>query len=79
MMDFVTAKYQGFTLKNGFWYGKNLRGQAVATSTWICNNYVAIYVKTEYGWQIQWHDVDAWYLPSELKNELKEAIEAEEN
>ena len=76
MEDFTTANYQGFTLKKGFWYGKNLRGQAVATSTWVACGNVAIYTKTENGWKMEWHDVEAWYLPDDLKEELAEEIES---
>lgn len=70
MLDFERAMYQGFTLKSGFWYGRNLRGQAIASSLWQINKYVAIYVRSETGWKLEWHHMDAWYLPDELKDEL---------
>ena len=70
MVDFTTANYQGFTLKSGFWYGKNLRGQYIAISTWVACGNVAIYVKTEKGWKMEWHDLDASYLPEDFKKDL---------
>lgn len=71
MRDFTTANYQGFTLKPGYWYGKNLRGQAIATSTWVSCGNVAIYVKTEKGWEMQWHDLEAEYLPDDFVEALQ--------
>lgn len=71
MSDFTTANYQGFTLKPGYWYGKNLRGQAIATSTWVSCGNVAIYVKTEKGWEMQWHDLESEYLPDDFVEALQ--------
>lgn len=78
MTDFESAKYQGFTLQKGFWYGKNLRGQAVATSTWTCRGCVAILHKKESGWKMEWHDIDAEYLPADFVEEVKNDIGDEE-
>ena len=78
MVEFSTADYQGFTLKEGFWYGKNLRGQAIATSTWICEGCVAIYTRSESGWKKGWHPIDSWYLPAELQEELELLSEAQQ-
>ncbi len=69
------ADFHGFTLQAGFWFGKNLRGQYIATSTWIAYNAVAIYVKSEAGWKMQWHDINAWYLPKELKELFQMQLE----
>lgn len=78
MVEFETAQYEGFTLKKGFWYGKDLRGRAVATSTWVYNyENLALYVKGEEGWKLEWHNVDAWYLPQELREELEKKTEDE--
>lgn len=42
---------------------KNLRGQAIATSTWTDGDDILIYTRTEHGWNSQWHAINAWYLP----------------
>ena len=77
MTDFETANFEGFTLKKGFWYGWNLRGQAIATSTWVdtyynyfstIEGYVYIYTRTEKGdWKGQWYDIDSPFFPDDFR------------
>lgn len=76
--EFQMAKYEGFTLQSGFWYGRNLRGQAIATSTWTCNGGVAVYTRNERGWEMQWHDINAWYFPESFRQELENEISKQE-
>lgn len=60
MDEFETAKYHGFTLQNGFWYGVDTEtGKYIATSGWECNGYVAIYFKSESSWDMEWVEVEA--------------------
>ena len=54
MNEFDTAMYHGFTLKKGYWYGTNLRGQYTASSGWISGEDVFLYTKGENGWAGQW-------------------------
>lgn len=58
MRDFETADFEGFTLQKGFYYGRNLRGQAIATSGWVSEGQVYLYTKTEEGWKALWTDID---------------------
>lgn len=66
------GSFEGFTLKAGFWYGYNPRGQAVATSGWTYNDYLALYTRDESGtWNRGWLEKAKWcLLPTELKNQL---------
>lgn len=71
--DFESAKFHGFTLKPGFLYGYNLRGQAIASSGWTYADSIYLYTKTEAGWKPEWVDIDRLY---QLGNpELREWIE----
>lgn len=76
--ELTSADFHGFTLQSGYWFGKNLRGQFIATSTWVSYGAVAIYVKSETGWKLQWHEVDAWYFPEEFKKLLEKQVEIDE-
>lgn len=59
MSEFEIAKYHGFTLQNGFWYGTDDEtGKYIATSGWECNRCVAIYFKNENSWDMEWVDID---------------------
>lgn len=59
MDEFETAKYYGFTLQNGFWYGVDTETEKyVATSGWECNGYVAVYFKNENSWDMEWIDIE---------------------
>lgn len=58
MKDFDKAEYEGFILQKGFYYGRNLRGQAIATSGWVNDGCVYLYTRTEEGWGAQWTDID---------------------
>ena len=62
MKDFEKAEYEGFTLQKGFYYGRNLRGQAIATSGWVSDGFVFLYTRTEDGWKPQWEDVDLFNI-----------------
>lgn len=70
MVEFSTANYEGFTLKSGYFYGHNLRGQAIATSGWVSGGAVALYTRTERGWEMEWTEIDR-FAP-----ETREALEA---
>lgn len=65
MEEFNTADYEGFTLQKGFYYGRNLRGQAIATSGWVSEGAVLLYTKTEQGWAALWTDVDLFNIDFE--------------
>ena len=78
LTDFAVAFYEGFTLKQGFWYGRNLRGQAIASSGWTNQYYVYIYTRTENGWKGNWYDFDDTILGKEFSNFLKRKAENEE-
>ena len=56
--NFEVAKYEGFTLKKGFFYGRNLRGQAMATSGWYCEGNIYVYTRGENGWKGEWWDAE---------------------
>ena len=59
MTDFETAKYYGFTLKEGFWYGVNTEtGNPIATSTWECNRCLSIYEKVNGEWEMDWFSIE---------------------
>lgn len=59
MTDFETAKYYGFTLKEGFWYGVNTEtGNPIATSTWECNGCVSIYELQDGKWEMDWYNIE---------------------
>ena len=66
MLDFETANYEGFTLKKGFYYGRNLRGQAIASSGWQWDNeegnLMFIYTRTERGWEGEWHPIELYSI-----------------
>ena len=60
MDEFEIAKYHGFTLQNGFWYGTDTEtGKYIATSGWECNECVAVYFKNENLWDMEWVDIEA--------------------
>lgn len=59
LVDFETAKYYGFTLKEGFWYGVNTEtGNPIATSTWECNGCVSIYELQDGKWEMDWYNIE---------------------
>ena len=82
MTDFEIANFEGFTLKKGFWYGRNLRGQAIATSTRVYTEYfprggtygdVYIYTRSEnWGWKGQWYDIDSPFFPDDFRGVIFE-------
>lgn len=82
LSEFKTANFEGFTLKEGFWYGHNLRGQAIATSTWVYTSYsyfaniegyVYIYTRSENGdWKGQWYDIDSPFFPDDFRDVIFE-------
>ena len=78
LTDFDVAFYEGFTLKKGFWYGRNLRGQAMASSGWTNQYCVYIYTRTENGWKGDWYDFNDTILGKEFSNFLKRKAENEE-
>lgn len=60
MAEFETAKYHGFTLKNGFWYGIDTEtGNFIATSGWEDTYNVAIYFKKGNSWDMEWVDINS--------------------
>ena len=72
------ADYQGFTLKEDFLYGKNLRGQAVASSGWTFGEYLFLYTRTETGWNKgQWYPFYLLDLPEEFLQSLEDDEEEE--
>lgn len=74
------ATWNEFTLKGGFYYGTNLRGQYVASSLWTCNQCVYIYTRQENGeWKGEWYDFDRYYylFPVEFRNEVSELLSNE--
>ena len=59
MSEFEIAKYHGFTLQNGFWYGEDTEtGRYIATSGWECNGCVAIYFRNGNSWDMQWTSIE---------------------
>lgn len=60
LVEFESANYEGFKLKKGFYYGRNLRGQAIASSGWQCGGNLFLYTRTERGWEGEW--VDLFYI-----------------
>lgn len=59
LVDFETAQYHGFTLKEGFWYGVNTEtGNPIATSTWECNGCVSIYELQDGKWDYDWYNIE---------------------
>lgn len=70
---FSKAGFEGFTLKKGYWYGFTEDGQAIATSTWVCEEGLAIYKKiTEDHWEREFLPKKHWnLLPDSLVEELQ--------
>lgn len=67
------ASFEGFTLQKGYWYGYNLRGLPIATSTFSVNGYVLIYTKSENGrWISTWYDNEwcKYLLPGQFYEEV---------
>lgn len=64
MVEFNKVDYEGFTLQKGFYYGRNLRGQAIASSGWQWDNedgnLIYIYTRTERGWEGEWQPVELY-------------------
>ena len=53
------GNYHGFTLKEGFWYGKDTETETlIATSGWEGNGAVAIYSLTQGKWEMEWWDIE---------------------
>lgn len=75
--EFNRADFHGFTIKPGFWYGQNLRGQYVATSGWIVAGNVYVYTLTEGGWKGEWYDTESPFFPSNFAEELSQNWENE--
>ena len=51
--------FHGFTLKEGFWYGKDTETETlIATSGWEGNGAVAIYSLTQDKWEMEWWDIE---------------------
>ena len=69
MTEFNSADYEGFTLKRGFWYGRNMRGQAIATSGWQAYGSLYIYTRTERGWKGAWVDPEKYGFEVEAEDE----------
>lgn len=67
MKEFESAKYYGFTLKNGFWYGINTEtGNLVATSGWEVNNGLAVYELIDGEWILDWWEIEKYNFSLEL-------------
>lgn len=69
MAEFNSADYEGFTLQRGFWYGRNMRGQAIATSGWQACGSLYLYTRTENGWKGAWVNPEKYGFEIEAEDE----------
>lgn len=72
--EFSRATYDGFVLRNGYWYGKDRTGRSIATSGIVSRNYnncLKLWIKNGDTWEAQMiplEDINVFY--PELKYEL---------
>lgn len=71
--DLARAMFHGFILQPGFWYGYDADGFPVATSTWVQNGELAMYIKQKGLWKREWKDLktNKMNLPLPLVQELQ--------